>query len=212
MGTAERRAREKEKRRQDIIDAAETIFLNQELEDTTMDHIANEAELSKGTLYLYFKSKEDLFFAVRLRHRKILQEMLEKELETRGSTVEKLKAFGDVHWNFYKEYPQYSKIFLSVGPLEAAKLAAESPYASDYNDISLWIDAELKKLIEQGKSENIIKGDVNPQFASLNILIFISGMMQSIVHQGELMEKNMNMLPENLYNYGLGMIDASLMA
>ncbi|MFX1452616.1 MAG: TetR/AcrR family transcriptional regulator, partial [Promethearchaeota archaeon] len=53
-----RREREKEQRREDIIDAAEKLFLTQGFENTTMKQIANEAEYSKGTLYNYYKSKD----------------------------------------------------------------------------------------------------------------------------------------------------------
>ena len=56
MGIAERKEREKLQRRNDIIDAAERLFFQHGFETPTMDDVAREAELSKGTLYLYFKS------------------------------------------------------------------------------------------------------------------------------------------------------------
>ena len=67
MGITERREREKEQRHNDIIDAAEKVFFSRGLEHATMDNVAVEAELSKGTLYLYFKSKEELYLAILLR-------------------------------------------------------------------------------------------------------------------------------------------------
>lgn len=64
MGIAERKEREKQQRREEIIQAAEKVFFSKGFEKSTMDDIAERAELSKGTLYLYFKSKEDLHMAV----------------------------------------------------------------------------------------------------------------------------------------------------
>lgn len=61
MGVSSRREREREERRQAIVDAARTVFLRKGYEVTTMGQIAAEAELSKGTLYLYFSSKYELF-------------------------------------------------------------------------------------------------------------------------------------------------------
>ena len=58
MGIQERKEREKLQRREDIIDAAEKVFFKKDLDSATMDDVANEAELSKGTLYIYFKSKK----------------------------------------------------------------------------------------------------------------------------------------------------------
>ena len=57
MGVAERRQREKEERRSCIVAAAEAVFLEKGLDVATMDEIAARAEVSKGTLYLYFKEK-----------------------------------------------------------------------------------------------------------------------------------------------------------
>lgn len=56
MGTTERKKREKERRRNTIIDAAEKVIFSKGLDQSTMTEIAQEAELSKGTLYLYFKN------------------------------------------------------------------------------------------------------------------------------------------------------------
>ena len=58
-----RRQRERDRRRNEIIDAAGRVFAARGYSDTTMDAVAAEAELSKGTLYLYFENKEALFLA-----------------------------------------------------------------------------------------------------------------------------------------------------
>ena len=67
MPVAARRRREKQERRCAILDAAERVFLSKSVRDATMDEIARAAELSKGTLYLYFESKDDLFLAIACR-------------------------------------------------------------------------------------------------------------------------------------------------
>lgn len=64
MGTKERRMREKKRRRQQILEAAKTHFFEKGFMAATMDKIADSVELSKGTLYLYFKSKEELSDAI----------------------------------------------------------------------------------------------------------------------------------------------------
>ena len=92
MGTAERREREKEQRRNDIIDAAERVFFNKGLENATMDDVAEHAELSKGTLYLYFKSKEELYLAIHLRGNLILKEMFEAAVKKPKTGIEKVRG------------------------------------------------------------------------------------------------------------------------
>jgi AcrR family transcriptional regulator len=67
MGIQERKEREKERRRQQIIVAAKRVFSNKGFNKTTMEDIAKESELSPGTLYLYFKNKEELYASLSLR-------------------------------------------------------------------------------------------------------------------------------------------------
>ena len=73
MGVAERREREKEQRRQAILDAAEHLFFKKGVEDTTMDDVAEAAEFSKGTLYLYFKNREDIYHGIYHRGMEVLK-------------------------------------------------------------------------------------------------------------------------------------------
>ncbi len=72
MGIQERKQRERERRRQQIIVAAKRVFSEKGFSKTTMEDIAREAELSPGTLYLYFKNKDELYASLSLR---ILQYM-----------------------------------------------------------------------------------------------------------------------------------------
>ncbi len=66
MGIRERKQREKENRRQQILDAARKVFSQKGFSNATMEEIASEAELSPGTLYLYFKNKEELYASLSL--------------------------------------------------------------------------------------------------------------------------------------------------
>lgn len=77
MGIQERKEREKERRRQQIIVAAKRVFSAKGFTKATMEDIAKEAELSPGTLYLYFKNKDELYASLSLRILKHLNIRLE---------------------------------------------------------------------------------------------------------------------------------------
>ena len=64
MGVADRRERERQKRRQHILEAAAEVFSERGMDGASMDAIADRAELGKATLYYYFRTKEDLHAAV----------------------------------------------------------------------------------------------------------------------------------------------------
>lgn len=62
----QRKKREKQHRIQSILDAAQKVFFTRGFVKATMDEIAYEAELSKPTIYRYFKTKDELFFSLML--------------------------------------------------------------------------------------------------------------------------------------------------
>lgn len=62
----ERRKRERNQRIQSILDAASKVFFSKGYIKATVDEIALEAEISKPTVYQYFKTKDDLFFSLML--------------------------------------------------------------------------------------------------------------------------------------------------
>lgn len=61
-----RQPEEKEQRRQEILKAAESLWLESSYQDLSMNQIASGAGLAKGTLYLYFKTKEEIFLELLL--------------------------------------------------------------------------------------------------------------------------------------------------
>jgi AcrR family transcriptional regulator len=76
--TSEYKAEIKER----IIQSAIECFSKYGLDKTTMEEVAQKADLSKGTLYLYFKSKEDLFYVICDNNLKVLKEQLSQILAT----------------------------------------------------------------------------------------------------------------------------------
>jgi len=77
MGIKERKEREKERRRQQIMVAAKRVFTDKGFSRATMEDIAKEAELSAGTIYLYFKNKDELCASLTLRILQYLQMRVE---------------------------------------------------------------------------------------------------------------------------------------
>ncbi len=77
MGVQERKEREKIMRRQHIQSAAKKVFLEKGFHSATMEDIAEQSELGIGTLYQYFKSKDELYASLNL----ISLGFLEKEIE-----------------------------------------------------------------------------------------------------------------------------------
>ena len=103
MGIQERKEREKEKRRQQILAAAKKVFSEKGYSKATMEDIANKAELSPGTLYLYFKNKEELYASLSLRVLKYFLAGMEKISRRKDLEPEKkLDGFINAMFDLYK--------------------------------------------------------------------------------------------------------------
>jgi len=101
MGIQERKEREKERRRQQIIVAAKRVFSEKGFNKATMEDIAQEAELSPGTLYLYFKNKEELYASLSLRILQYLHIRVEHVDKEDLNPEQKLDALIEAMYDVY---------------------------------------------------------------------------------------------------------------
>ena len=118
MTIAARKQREKEDMRSLILDAARKIFLEKGYYQASMRNIAEEIEYSAGTIYLYFKDKDEIFHAL---HEEGFRRMLEKmqPLEHVTDPFERLKAMGLVYLEFAKNNKDfYDLMFIMQAPIK----------------------------------------------------------------------------------------------
>lgn len=98
-------------KRMEIIEAALQLFSERGFEKATVDEIANKANVGKGTIYLYFKNKEQIFMAV-------IEEGLSKmithlsQIFSHGSFMTQLREMITYHFKFVEENKDFYKIFL----------------------------------------------------------------------------------------------------
>ncbi|MBN1415071.1 MAG: TetR/AcrR family transcriptional regulator [Bacteroidales bacterium] len=159
MGIIERRKREKERRRNDILDAAEKVFFKKGIEQSTMDDVAAKAELSKGTIYLYFKSKEELYFAIGIRAHMALRCMFEKAISADKTIMENIMGVGKAFVKFANDYPDYFKTMIHFeADFDIHHIAEQHTRLCKKQEdpMSLFID-----LLQQGMDAGVIRADIS---------------------------------------------------
>ncbi len=115
MSTAERRAREKAQRRREILDAARQEFFERGFHSPTVDDVAARAEVSKGTIYLYFVSKEEILAHLLLEG---LDELLAQMAATDGANgptppEAALRALATAYLDFCQSNPSYFRLIMA---------------------------------------------------------------------------------------------------
>lgn len=107
----ERREEEKRLRREAILTAAKRIYSRKGFLGATIEDIAAEARVSVGTIYLYYRSKEELYVSLLLESMEIFTRALTGILRSRRRPDRKLRAAWNFFLRFRKEFPESYRIF-----------------------------------------------------------------------------------------------------
>lgn len=110
--TATRREREREARRQLILDAAKYIFAERGFLNATMEEIAERCELAVGTLYRYFQSKEELYVSLLFEAMEMYREAIESARNNGSPPNEQLRVVWRFFYDFYRDQPEYYRAFM----------------------------------------------------------------------------------------------------
>lgn len=118
MGIIERKEREREEMRKRILDAAQKLFLETGYEKVSLRNIADAIEYSPATIYLYFKDKNDLLYAV---HQKAFAKMMEEfqPIFRLDDPFDRLEEMGRCYIRFAIENPElFDLMFIMTAPMD----------------------------------------------------------------------------------------------
>ncbi len=113
LGSERRREREKEQRRNAILRSARKEFFEKGFRAVTVDSIARRSELSKGAIYLYFKSKEEIYAQILLRDIDKFHEKVESLLDPSRSASDNLRRYAEVYAAFFISDRELFRIFMN---------------------------------------------------------------------------------------------------
>ena len=113
MGLEERRNREKERRREAILKAARRDFMKKGFKSVTVDSIAQRAQLSKGAIYLYFKSKEEIYAQVLIRDIEKFHDRVADIFHGGDTASEVLVRFAQIYTEFFLNERELFRILMT---------------------------------------------------------------------------------------------------
>lgn len=174
MSTQQRKARDREKRRRDILDAARHVFFEHGFCSTSMEMIANHCQLAKGTIYLYFKNKESLYLSLVEDGVVLLKDMMQQAIQPGSSIEEKLLTIADVHYRFSVEHREYFSVLLAVN-------AGSIVDKVDPGELRQLRSTELRnaepvvELFRTGIRRGVFREDLDPQYAVVMLWVSMCG-------------------------------------
>lgn len=187
MGIAERKEREKQQRKEEIINAAEKVFFSKGFGQATMDDIAEEAELSKGTLYLYFKSKDDLHLAVARRGMLLLRERTNTAIDKGGNALEILERMGWACVEFSQSNTNHLLAIMTLDEVqdESISLSVRDVQNMIYSESTV---GSLLQVVKQGVEEGLIRPDLNPVLIAHTIWMSVFSVLRFVGVKSNLLD------------------------
>ncbi|HRE52299.1 MAG TPA: TetR/AcrR family transcriptional regulator [Flavitalea sp.] len=178
MGIKERKERDREDTRLLILDAAKKLFTSQGYEATTIRKIAAEIEYSPTTIYLYYKDKNEILYALHREGFLLLSRQFQA-LAHVDSSFERLKAMGRTYIRFAVENRDfYELMFIMKEPLLNLNTACGSP--QDWEEGVESFDF-LLQTVEGCQQEGYFKGQ-DPRLLSMWIWSTVHGLCALQMH------------------------------
>ncbi len=196
MGARKREALE-QFNRENILTAAKELFETKGVENTTMDDIAHYADYSKSTIYVYFKSKEDIYNSIVQDYIDILIGELELCIKESPNFEESYYRLCDCLVNFEERYPKYYASLMGEERMTNSRKRLKPKKADIATELSLLI----KELLEKGVASKKLREDIEIQPTVLYVWSAISGIIQVAERKKDVLDKNLNMNKEEYLRY-----------
>jgi len=175
MGIDERKQREREEMKERILNIALKLFLDKGIENVSIRSIAENIEYSPATVYLYFKDKGEILFAL---HNKGFEKLyaLQLSLNSIEDPLERLREHGRMYIKFALENQDYYDLmFIAKGVAE--KIIREKTWEAGGKAYQYLVDNVIA-CIEKGYFK-----DIDPNSAAFAFWSFVHGMASLIIRQ-----------------------------
>ncbi|GIP48274.1 putative HTH-type transcriptional regulator YfiR [compost metagenome] len=201
MGSQERKEKARELRRQEMIEAAEKVFFAKGYDLATMDDVARAAEFSKRTLYIYFSSKEQLYFEIMTRGYKQLLQMLRDDTEKKDRTdaIGELKQMALTLHRFSLTHPDYFRAIMEYenGELDF-KNDVPDPSREACYELGEQVMGRLIGILNKGMAEGSVRSDIHPEKTALVLWACTVGVFNTAGKKGNYIRNYYNTTSEDL--------------
>ncbi len=182
MGIEERKKRISAIHREEIVDAAERLFLRKNYHEVSMDEISKEAEFTKKTIYAYFASKELLYIEIMIRGYHKLLNHLEKamQLSSQKLATAQIQELGLAYMEFSLKHPNYYQAITDYENQERDFTVSTTQEASKKELYTLG-EQSMAYLIE-AVSAGISKGEILQIHDPISTSVYLWSCLTGILH------------------------------
>ncbi|MDE6020198.1 MAG: TetR/AcrR family transcriptional regulator [Ruminococcus sp.] len=192
--------------RDNILTAAKELFDSYGIEKTTMDDIAKHADYSKSTIYVYFKSKEDIFNSIVGEYMEVLAMQIRQSIAKEKDFEKCYYKFCECLVSFEERYPRYYSTLVGENQLTSRR----SKNSLMKQDMGREIRILITELVEKGIKNNDMRDDIELEATVLYIWSAVSGIIQIASRKKDYIDSRLNMTKEEYLRYSFRMFFDSL--
>lgn len=163
-----RKEREQQFRLNLILDAAEEVFAETSFGGASVEEIAQRAEISVGTLYNLFRSKEDVYRAVISRIQSIFFDRIEERVAAARGPLDKVHAVVSYYFEHFHRYSRQFRLYTSA--TNGFQWELRSKLANEALQRQAEFHKQLTDICQQGMDEGIFKRGVPADLLATNVL------------------------------------------
>lgn len=184
---AERRREEKDRRRDEILEASAAMAAEHGMAAVTMDQVARKARLSRALLYVYFRDKEDLLLGLADRAHDMLHDRFAEICVKRQTGLKMIQGMGRAYVAFAEESPAYFEALSCFAAHEPDRKDKHSNAARCMQNGDR-IHSLMVQAIETGIDDGSIRPDVgSPSLLAITLWGLMYGIIQIIATKGEML-------------------------
>jgi TetR/AcrR family fatty acid metabolism transcriptional regulator len=161
-------------RRDAILEAARTVFARQGYANTVVDDIAVQAGIGKGTLYLYFPSKEQIYLAALLEEARRLDADSRTAMSAAATWRDKLRAFVEMRLRYFDEHTDFMRIYMTEFRMMCLLGKSAHP---ELNRLAERCESQLAQMFAEARGKGEIR-DIDPELAALTVSDLLRGLME----------------------------------
>ena len=176
----------KKVKRKSIIDAAIEVFSRNGFQNSTISEIAQKANVAEGTIYQYFRNKEDLFFSIPIDKTKEFYGELELHLQGIKGSINKVRKFVWYYIHHLQANPEYARALMLEMRVNRNFIRTKTYEA--FRPMT----HRILEIIEEGQEEGTIRKDVD----MYTIRHLILGSLEHIVTRWVLKDEKYDLLAQ----------------
>jgi AcrR family transcriptional regulator len=163
-----------EQRRCSILQAARAVFARQGYANTVVEDIATQAGMGKGTLYIYFRSKQQIYLAALLEEARQLDANSRAAMNAAGTWRDKLSAYLQTRLHYFEAHQDFFRIYMTEfrGMCMSGK-----PFAAEFIHLVQEGETQLAQMFAVAAARGEIR-PVDPELAALTVSDISRGLME----------------------------------